>query len=637
MQQLRRALYIFMLVFAGVSLSSMGVWGQFRKIDSLRMVLYTAKDKKQVDVLNELASQYWRVAPDSAKEFAQRAYKQATDLNYDKGRAQALNNEGAVYFVKGIYVRSLELHFQALAIAEALNDDPEAALSLRRIGNVYLDQNNNEKGREFYSKALKYLSKINDYDALASTLNNIGVSYVPEKNFTAALDYLNQGLRAAIQSRLPQTLAIVYTSLGETYLAQGSPDKALSYLKKALEESLQDGELDTRAYIQIHIGKCYLHLHKYEEAAQYAKEGLKLSRSLESRNTMSIGYSVLADIYIAKHDSSTAFIYEKAYADLRDTIMNQESIRRIQQLQSTYEIEAKNREILLLQSEQELSSLWRNSLIAGLIGMIVVVILVVNRIRIEHKAELTLQIKNDELAATATQLEAVNNEKNEFIGIVAHDLKNPLSNIKGIASVLEDPTTSTEEVREFASIIRETSEKMFELIQNLLDVNRIERGGITFTLAPFVPNLMVAKVVEDYARRAHQKAITIRYENTLPEEYYAVADDKSYFQVIENIISNAVKYSPYGKNIYVRLLLHKNNVRLEVQDEGPGLTPEDLSKLFGKFARLSAQPTGGEHSTGLGLSIVKKLVEAMNGTIWCESEYGKGAMFIVEFPSQRIG
>jgi signal transduction histidine kinase len=104
-------------------------------------------------------------------------------------------------------------------------------------------------------------------------------------------------------------------------------------------------------------------------------------------------------------------------------------------------------------------------------------------------------------------------------------------------------------------------------------------------------------------------------------------------QVLENLISNAVKYSPPGKNIFVRLRQQSGAIRLEVQDEGPGLSGEDQKKLFGKFARLSAKPTGGEHSTGLGLSIVKKMVEALTGRVWCESEPGRGATFIVELSS----
>jgi signal transduction histidine kinase len=103
-------------------------------------------------------------------------------------------------------------------------------------------------------------------------------------------------------------------------------------------------------------------------------------------------------------------------------------------------------------------------------------------------------------------------------------------------------------------------------------------------------------------------------------------------QVLDNLISNAVKYSPLGKNIMIRLLQNETYIRCEIQDEGPGLSEADKKKLFGKFNRLTARPTAGEHSTGLGLFIVKKLLEAMGGRVWCESELGHGATFIVEFP-----
>ena len=98
------------------------------------------------------------------------------------------------------------------------------------------------------------------------------------------------------------------------------------------------------------------------------------------------------------------------------------------------------------------------------------------------------------------------------------------------------------------------------------------------------------------------------------------------------IKSNAIRYSPPGKNMFVPGKKIEISVRCEVRDEGPGLSVEDQKKLFGKFARLSAKPTGGEHATGLGLSIVKKMVQAMNGRVWCESESGKGASFHVSFP-----
>jgi signal transduction histidine kinase len=107
-------------------------------------------------------------------------------------------------------------------------------------------------------------------------------------------------------------------------------------------------------------------------------------------------------------------------------------------------------------------------------------------------------------------------------------------------------------------------------------------------------------------------------------------------QIFENLISNAIKFSPPGKNIFVIVTDQGENVVTSVKDQGPGMNDDDKKKLFNKYQKLSAKPTGNESSTGLGLSIVKKYVEAMNGKIWCESEYGKGAAFFVSFPKARL-
>jgi signal transduction histidine kinase len=173
---------------------------------------------------------------------------------------------------------------------------------------------------------------------------------------------------------------------------------------------------------------------------------------------------------------------------------------------------------------------------------------------------------------------------------------------------------------------------MVEMVQNLLDANRIERGEMKLNLAPIELCSVLGSVVEAYRPRAAAKQQTIQLENGTPP-VTVVADATVIVQVLENLVSNAVKYSPPGRNIFVRLNKSSEGVRCEVQDEGPGLTAEDQKKLFGKFARISAKPTGGEHATGLGLSIVKKMVEAMNSQVWCESESGRGATFVVQFPT----
>jgi len=252
------------------------------------------------------------------------------------------------------------------------------------------------------------------------------------------------------------------------------------------------------------------------------------------------------------------------------------------------------------------------------------------------RTHLELKHARDTIVRYGQELRRLNEEKNEFMGIAAHDLRSPLGTINGFAElILDDATMARPEVEDSARRIRDTATRMAEMVQNLLDANRIERGEMELKLAPTDLGALVASVVDAQRSRALAKSQTLRLES-LTGPVQAVIDPSVTVQVIENLVSNAVKYSPPGKNIFVRLLQPAEAVRCEVQDEGPGLSAEDQKKLFGKFARLSAKPTGGEHATGLGLSIVKKMVEAMDGKVWCESELGKGATFVVQFPMASV-
>jgi signal transduction histidine kinase len=257
------------------------------------------------------------------------------------------------------------------------------------------------------------------------------------------------------------------------------------------------------------------------------------------------------------------------------------------------------------------------------------------------RTHVELKHSRDIILRYSQQLAHLNHEKNEFMGIVAHDLRNPLGAIKGFSELIVEEIESGDrpgsdqweqsraELLRSAQRIKETSERMAEMVRNLLDANRIERGEFQLSLAATNLGGVVDGVVESQRSRAAAKSQTLHVENEA-KEAMALVDRNVMVQVLENLVSNAVKYSPPGKSIYVRLKRLPDAIRCEVQDEGPGLSADDQRKLFGKFARLSAKPTAGENSTGLGLSIVKRMVEAMHGRVWCESEPGKGATFVVE-------
>ncbi len=238
--------------------------------------------------------------------------------------------------------------------------------------------------------------------------------------------------------------------------------------------------------------------------------------------------------------------------------------------------------------------------------------------------------RTHELAEKNVRLIQLDQEKNEFLGIAAHDLKNPLSTILGLSEMLVEDINdlSPETVIEFATNISISAKQMFDLIVNLLDVNQIESGKFKILWQAVDLHPLIQQILNSYQTRAIAKQIHLNYQ---AQPCVIQLDFNIARQILDNIISNAIKYSPLAKNVYVRLIETETSVRCEIQDEGPGLSEIDRQKLFGKFARLTAQPTKGEHSTGLGLFIVKKLVTAMHGQVWCESELGKGATFTVEF------
>lgn len=256
----------------------------------------------------------------------------------------------------------------------------------------------------------------------------------------------------------------------------------------------------------------------------------------------------------------------------------------------------------------------------------------------EHRQNLELLAEKNKTEDLNAQLRASNSEKSEILGVVAHDLQNPLTSIMLSGEILTDLVGKRhyDSVPRVVDNINVVAVQMLEIVRNLLNVNLLESGVLTLRQETFDIAPILHRAIEQYAPAARAKNITLHLR---AEEAHTMvlADSQAVARVLDNLLSNAIKYSPQKKNVYVRLQAAQNAVRVEVQDEGAGISPEDMKKLFVKFARLSAVPTGGEHSTGLGLSIVKKMVEAMNGRVWCESGVGdglsSGATFIVELPA----
>ena len=236
-----------------------------------------------------------------------------------------------------------------------------------------------------------------------------------------------------------------------------------------------------------------------------------------------------------------------------------------------------------------------------------------------------------ELAKKNNKLERLNEQKNTFLGMAAHDLRNPIGSILGYAKLMLELELEPAQRRQSLEAISRVAEQMSTLVNDLLDVSVIESGKLELRRAPCSLAALLQRRAAFFELLAAKKQITLAVAIDDPGELPLDPDRME--QVVDNLISNAVKYSPRGARIEVSLRREGGQVRLQVRDEGPGLSAEDQRRLFGAFQRLSARPTGGEKSTGLGLAITQRIVTAHGGTISVQSELGRGSSFSVVLPA----
>jgi signal transduction histidine kinase len=235
-------------------------------------------------------------------------------------------------------------------------------------------------------------------------------------------------------------------------------------------------------------------------------------------------------------------------------------------------------------------------------------------------------------AALNDKLKALNTDKDRYLGIAAHDLRNPLSSMRGLAGLMLETPLEPEQQREFLETIHRTSDELLALVNDLLDISVIESGKLDLKRADADVSKLVRQRLRHLEPYARSKQIDVRVEAAAGQ--HATIDGARFAQVIDNLVSNAIKFSPSGTAVDVALRPNGGGFTFGVQDQGPGIPEHDKKLLFRSFQKLSARPTGGEKSTGLGLAIVKKIIDAHGGEIEVDDAEGGGTRFTVTMPSR---
>ncbi len=244
-----------------------------------------------------------------------------------------------------------------------------------------------------------------------------------------------------------------------------------------------------------------------------------------------------------------------------------------------------------------------------------------------------LELKNRQLRKNNKELIELNNVKNKFLGIAAHDMRSPLAGIKGFCELLLESSKHenlNSYQKKYINMIHSAAVEMLGLVNDLLDVSVIESGKLDIRpIAASLEQILFDRIKLSQVV-ANKKEIVIHTD--IRQMADMRFDPKRIAQVIDNFMSNAVKYSPINSNISVTMYVNDEHGGISVKDEGAGISKEEQGKLFGTFQRLSVTPTGGEKSTGLGLAIVKKIIDGHKGRLKVESEPGRGSTFIFEIP-----
>lgn len=246
--------------------------------------------------------------------------------------------------------------------------------------------------------------------------------------------------------------------------------------------------------------------------------------------------------------------------------------------------------------------------------------------------QLKMQSFFQECEKELKKLKDLNDEKNEILAIAAHDMKNPIFSIQLLGKTIrDDKTLNQEELYEFSNDIVSSSDRIIDIIKQLLDLNSIESGKINLSIQNLNVIEPIQHMIELYNFKAEKKNLKIHFD--CQSDGYAETDIVSLNNIFDNFISNAIKYSPFDKHIYILIYDENDKLIIEVSDRGPGIPKEEQDKLFQRFAKISNKPTDGENSTGLGLSIVKKFAELINAELtFKNNDYTDGATFSVILP-----
>jgi signal transduction histidine kinase len=568
---------------------------------------------------------------DSIYYYAEYIAKEASRLKYNKGDVFSLRLKGIYEDLSNNYEKAIQYYLQSLEAARKIQAPEYEMVALSDLAIAYFSIREPNKAKQFYLQCARMSEKIGKIPSLINTYNNLAVIYTQLKQYDSSRLLLYRAVRLGkpLEQQGQISLASTYNNLGNLYFKEKRFDEALPYFRHNLEAHTTGNNLNGLWVARLNIADVYIEKHEFDSARLYAQAAMQLAQQLNSKSKEADSYSILAKLYEYQGNYSKAYQYLKNWYALDTAILQSDTYKTIANLQERFHASEREAENKLLQEKVEKETIRSREITLVAAALAIIGVLIAIGFVIKRNANRRLQATNELIVQQNEKLSELNYEKNSLISIVSHDLSTPFATIQIWGQVLQsDDDRLTEEQQKALRRIVQAGEYGEKLIRQILDVEKANIGNHKIQLEHIDLRGFVEEVMGDFRPIAHRKNISLHAEY-LGKHLFILSDRHLVSRILENLLSNAIKYTAQGKNVWVSISDEQDTISIKVRDEGVGIDKEELPYLFTKYSKISSRPTDGEASTGLGLSIVKRIVEEINGKITCESETGKGSLFTV--------
>lgn len=605
------------------------------------------------DCYNTLGTSYFRLLKyDSATYYYLASAELFKELNQSADVAGAYLNIGSIYKNQGNTIEALRNFQESLLVFEELNHQQGIAAATYNLSGIFSEQGDYIKAIYYLKRTAKIDSASNNLLGFAESLGQLGGFYAQLNKVDSAIYFYQKSITNIQEIGSICHVINPASNLGELYLNKGTYDSAYYYLQYATttaENCKSQKELVTA---NINLSKYYTQIGEIQLAIIKLKAAYDIASKNQLPNYLATASNLLYKNYKSLNQEKQAIKYLEEYDSLQRALFNAEETRKIAQLEAEYMLEKERQKYAYEQEMREftyqknLAAEQKQNIYFILITAICLIIMLVlwrlyhqkskyNSLLsrqsdlLKNKAQ-QLEQQGEEIKATNEHLIQVNKEKNTIIGIVAHDLKNPLHQIQGITNIIKLEKYSEKSVQEHLKMIEEAAKRSVNFIDRILDISAAENKEILIQKSIVNLNSLLSSIQETFKSTALAKNIRlVVYDQTTVE---LESDLVILRETIENLVSNAIKFGPKNSEVGIYLEKDHNNYLIKVTDEGPGIDLEDQKKMFDQYRKLSSKPTNNEKSTGLGLAIVRRNINALGYSISTHNRSEKGTEFIINIP-----